>query len=81
MTETERAELHRQQCANRAAWRAAIATRLAGAPAAAARITAAFEPLRPQPGDARDCPDPPAPQRPGWVGRVPGDIQLPEYLR
>ena len=81
MTEEERrAALYREQCESRCRWRARQFAALAGDPAAAARVREAWAPLLPQPTDAWDCPDPPEPPRPGWVSRVPGDVELPEYL-
>lgn len=81
MTEEERAALFREQCANRLRWRQQTFARLAGDPAAAERVRAAWAPLLPDPLDAWDCPCEPEPARPAWASRVPGDIELPEYLK
>lgn len=82
MTEEERAALYRAQAENRYRSRAARAAALAGDPAAAARATASFAPLTWNPVDAWDAPpeDVELP-RPTWLGRVPGDIELPEHLK
>jgi hypothetical protein len=79
--EERRAAVLRQQCANRARWRQRQAERFAGDPAAAASVRTAFAPLLPDPIDAWDCP-PPQEAVPGpWLGHVPGDVELPEYLK
>lgn len=79
--EEERAALFRQQCVNRLEWRAQQAARLQGDPVAAAAVRAAWEPLLPAAMDAWDCPDPIEPARPAWADRVPGEIELPEYIK
>jgi hypothetical protein len=82
MTEEERrAAAFRQQCANRAGWRQRQAVALAGDPAAGASVRAAFAPLLPDPQDAWDCPPPPETVPGPWVGHVPGEVELPEYLK
>jgi hypothetical protein len=81
MTEEERAALFRQQCANRAASRRERFAQLAGDPAAAAAVTAAFSPLLPAPLDSWDCPPRLEPGRPAWADRVPADVELPEYMK
>jgi hypothetical protein len=81
VTEAERATAFRAQCATRAAFRAGRAVALRGDDTAASRVAAAFAPLRPQATDNWDCIDPPEPPRPSWLGRVPGDIELPEHLK
>jgi hypothetical protein len=80
MTEEERAALFRQQTASRYAWRIERARALAGDPAAAAAVRASFAPLLPQPEDVWDEIPPLEPARPSWEGKVPADIELPEYL-
>lgn len=79
--EEERALLYRQQCAERARFRAGLCSRLAGSPAAAEAVSEAWTPLLPDPLDGWDCPDSPAPARPAWAARVPGGVELPEYLK
>jgi hypothetical protein len=82
MTEEERrAAAFRKQCVTAARSRAALLARLTGDPAAATAVREAWAPLLPDPLDAWDCPCPPEPARPAWVARVPGDIELPEYLK
>ena len=82
MTEEERAAQFRADQVARYRNRAAFTASLTGDPAAAARVNAAFAPLLPQPVDAWDAPpeDVELP-RPSWLGRVPGDIELPEHLK
>jgi hypothetical protein len=82
MTEEERrAAAFREQCVTAARSRAALFARLTGDPAAAAAVRASWAPLLPDPLDGWDCPDPPTPARAAWASRVPGDIELPEYLK
>jgi hypothetical protein len=82
MTEEERrAAAFREQCARRLQWRATRFAQLAGEPTAAARVRAGLAPLLTASLDAWDCPCPPEPVRPPWTGRVPGDVELPEYLK
>lgn len=80
-SEEERAALFRAQAVARYRWRAQRVAALAGDPVAAARVRAAFAPLIWNPVDAWDAPpeDVTLP-RPGWLSRVPGDIELPEHL-
>jgi hypothetical protein len=80
VTEEERAVLYREQCAQRARFRAGLFARLAGDPAAATAVRESWAPLLPDPLDGWDCPCPLGPARPAWAPRVPGDIELPEYL-
>jgi hypothetical protein len=82
MTEEERrAAAFREQCASRLQWRATRFAQLAGDPTAVARARAAVAPLLPAPLDSWDCPTPPEPASPAWANRIPGDIELPEYLK
>jgi hypothetical protein len=82
MTEEERrAAAFREQCENQALARVRRAQALAGDPAAAAAGRASWAPLLLNPVDGWDCPCPPEPARPAWVGRAPGDIELPNYLK
>lgn len=80
MTEEQRAELHRQQAANRVAWEDERLAALAGNPIAAEAVRTAWQPrvgaLHPQPTDVLpdEVPCPPAPRVPDWV-------QLPERYR
>lgn len=81
MTEEERrAALYREQCAQRARFRAVLAAGLAGDTTAATAVREAWAPLLPNQLDAWDCPCPPEPPRPSWASKVPGDVELPNYL-
>jgi hypothetical protein len=79
--EEERAAAFRAQCAARLQSLLERATRLRGDTAAAAAVSAAWAPVLPDPLDAWDCPCPTEPARPAWANRIPGDIELPEYLK
>jgi hypothetical protein len=81
VTEEERALLYREQCAARASARAAQFAALAGDSSVVAATQAAWAPVLRQPADAWDCQEPPEPARPAWAARVPGDVELPEYLK
>jgi hypothetical protein len=81
VTEEERAVLYREQCAQRARFRAHTFAGLAGDPAAATAVRAAWAPLLPNPLDGWDCPCPAEPARPAWASRVPGSVELPNYLK
>jgi hypothetical protein len=80
-TEEERARLYREQCAERALHRASLCARLAGDLEAAQAVRDAWAPLLPDPSDGFDCLDPPAPARPSWASRAPGNVELPNYLK
>ena len=81
MTEEERAELHRQQAANRAAWAAAREQALRGDESAATSVRAAWQPrldaFLPQPSEPLPEDIEPVPVPP----RVPGWVELPERYR
>lgn len=81
-TEEERAAQFRADQVSRYRNRAAFSASLTGDPVAASRVKASFAPLVWNPVDAWDAPpeDVEVP-RPGWLGRVPGDIELPEHLK
>jgi hypothetical protein len=79
--EERRALLFREQSRTRARFRASLCAGLAGDVTAAAAVTDAFAPLLPDPLDGWDCPDLPAPARPAWAARVPGSVELPNYLK
>ena len=81
LTEDDRAVAYRQQCANQTAYRQREQEALAGDPVAAAAVRLAWAPVLPQSLDAWDCPPEPEPPRPAWVGRVPANVELPEYLK
>lgn len=77
--EERRAALYRAQCARRAANRAAQLARLAGDPAAAARVRAAWAPLLPAPSDGYSCPCPPDAEPITFA--TPMWLELPEYMK
>lgn len=79
--EAERAAAFRAQCVACQRFRAVRWQALAGDPTAAAAVRAAWAPILPDPADGWDCPPVPVPARPSWADRVPGDVELPEYLK
>lgn len=82
MTEEERrAALYREQCRNRARFRASLCARLTGDETAAMAVRDAFAPLLPAPLDGWDCPGPAQPTRPAWADRLPGFVERPNHLK
>lgn len=79
--EERRAEAFRVAQMERYRGRLEFARALRGDPVRARAVRDAWAPLLPDPVDGWDVPCEPEPARPAWVARVPGDVELPEYLK